>query len=389
VPKAIVCDSHPSQKACDVKKFLTSIGTSLRVLKAETQHANRAELLVGMFKEATRKDFSESNSPIVLWDYCMEHRALIYNCTAKKLFQLNGTNPYTATLCDQADLSNLCQFAWYKWVKYWDSPVNFPHQKESLGRCLGPAKNEGNEMANWVLTRNGTVIPRRTLRPLTAGEMSVTNVAEVEKQTEFTSAIRRKLGDSINLPTVSKFPTVKDKFELDLYEDDKFLPMLIPEAEIVDATGRPVIMQSLADGLINAEVLLPIEDSHAMATVISCVVDDDRRLIREHIDNPLLNLLIYMCEFLDETVKEYLANVIASNIFAEADSNGHVSMSLYKIVDHRSSGEAMKMSDKYITSKNGTQRCQQSTAAWDFLIKWTGGTHQWISLKILKESNPV
>jgi hypothetical protein len=219
--------------------------------------------------------------------------------------------------------------------------------------------------------------------------MSVTNVAEVEKQTEFTSAIRRKLGDSINLPTVSKFPTVKDKFELDLYEDDKFLPMLIPEAEIVDATGRPVIMQSLADGLINAEVLLPIEDSHAMATVISCVVDDDRRLIREHIDNPLLNLLIYMCEFLDETVKEYLANVIASNIFAEADSNGHVSMSLYKIVDHRSSGEAMKMSDKYITSKNGTQRCQQSTAAWDFLIKWTGGTHQWISLKILKESNPV
>jgi hypothetical protein len=41
VPKAIVCDSHPSQKACDVKKFLTSIGTSLRVLVAETQHANR------------------------------------------------------------------------------------------------------------------------------------------------------------------------------------------------------------------------------------------------------------------------------------------------------------------------------------------------------------
>ena len=66
VPKALVCDSHPSQKACDKKGFITSVGTTLKVLEAETQNANQAELLVGMFKEATRKDLSESNSPIVL-----------------------------------------------------------------------------------------------------------------------------------------------------------------------------------------------------------------------------------------------------------------------------------------------------------------------------------
>ena len=58
LPKALVCDSHPSQKACDVKQFLTSIGTTLRVLEAETQHVNQAKLLVGMFEEATRKDSS-------------------------------------------------------------------------------------------------------------------------------------------------------------------------------------------------------------------------------------------------------------------------------------------------------------------------------------------
>ena len=389
VPKALVCDSHPSQKARDVKGFLTGIGTTLKVLEAETQHANRAELLVGMFKEATRKDLSASNSPIVLWDYCMERRALIFNCTAKKLFQLNGTNPYTATLGDQADISNLCQFGWYEWVYYWDSTATYPHQKECLGRCLGPAINEGNEMTNWVLAISGQVIPRRTLRPLTPGELSVTNVAEVEKRTEYTAAIRKKLGNSLMLPTVSKLPTVKDEFELDLYEDDEFIPMAIPAAEIIDATGRPVVMQSLADGLINAEVLLPIGDSKAMATVISCAVDDDGRLIGEHNDNPMLNSLMYMCEFPDGTVKEYSANVIASNLYAEADSNGHASVFLYKIVDHRSSGEAVKMSDKYITSKNGTRRIRQTTAGWDFLVEWTGGTRQWISLKMLKESNPV
>ena len=390
VPEALVCDSHPSQKAREVKKYLTSIGTTLKILEAETQHANRAELLVGMFKESTRKDMSESNSPIVLWDYCMERRATIYNCTSKKLFQLNGTNPYTATLGDQADISNLCQFGWYEWVKYFDTTASYPHQKECLGRCLGPAENEGNAMTNWVLTIKGTVIPRRTIRPLTPGELAVTNIAEVEKRAQFTAAIRSKLGNSLTLPdSKTSFPTLKDEFELDLYEDDEFTPVEIPPAEIIDATGKPIYMQSLTDGLINAEVLLPIGDSRAMATVISAALDDSGMLIGEHNDNPLLNTLKYMCEFPDGTVKEYSANVIATNLFAESDSNGHSSLFMYKIIDHKSSGEAVKLCDKYITSKNGTRRIRQTTAGWDFLVEWTGGTRQWMPLKILKESNPV
>ena len=244
-------------------------------------------------------------------------------------------------------------------------------------------------MTNWVLAISGNVIPRRTLRPLTAAERSVTNIAELEKRSEFTAAIRSKLGNSLTLPTESTFPTIKDEFELDLYKDDEFTPMDIPAAEVIDATGRPIIMQSLVDGLINAEVLLPIGDSHAMATVISCAVDDDGRLKGEHNDNPMLNSLMYMCEFPDGSVKEYSANVIASNIFEEADSDGHASTFLHTIVDHRSSGEAVKICDKYIKSKNGTQRLRQTTAGWDFLVEWTGGTRQWMSLKILKESNPV
>ena len=78
---------------------------------------------------------------------------------------------------------------------------------------------------------------------------------------------------------------------MDLYEDDEFTPVEIPTAEIIDATGKPIYMQSLTDGLINTEVLLPIGDSHAMATVISAALDDSGMLIGEHNDNPLLNTL--------------------------------------------------------------------------------------------------
>jgi hypothetical protein len=103
----------------------------------------------------------------------MERRALIYNVTSKKLFQLHGSNPHTVTFGTQADISNLCHFGWYEWVYYRDQAAAFPHQKECLGRCLGPAKNEGNVMANWVLTFDGVVIPRRTIRRLRLDERSL------------------------------------------------------------------------------------------------------------------------------------------------------------------------------------------------------------------------
>ena len=40
VPNVLICDSHPSQKARDVKQFLTTVGTTLKILEAETQWAN-------------------------------------------------------------------------------------------------------------------------------------------------------------------------------------------------------------------------------------------------------------------------------------------------------------------------------------------------------------
>ena len=86
VPEVLVCDAHPTQKKQEVKEFLIQIGITLRVLEAETQIANWAELYIGLMKEATRKDMHATGSPIVLWDFCMECRSLIFQVAAKKLF---------------------------------------------------------------------------------------------------------------------------------------------------------------------------------------------------------------------------------------------------------------------------------------------------------------
>ncbi len=60
------------------------------------------------------------------------------------------------TFGTDADISNLSQFGWYEWVYFREDSASFPFQKEQLGRCLGPAKNENNEMAQWVLKENGS-----------------------------------------------------------------------------------------------------------------------------------------------------------------------------------------------------------------------------------------
>ena len=66
--------------------------------------------------------------------------------TNNNLFQLEGQNPYMATLGEMGGISNLCPFGWYEWVYFRQNTDSLTYQKEELGRCLGLTKNEGNEI---------------------------------------------------------------------------------------------------------------------------------------------------------------------------------------------------------------------------------------------------
>ena len=90
--------------------FCNKIGTTLRLLEQKTQWANLAELYVGLMKEAVRKYIQLMGSPLVLWDYAAERHADILSLTARDLFQLQGSNTYTATFGKEGGISNLCQF---------------------------------------------------------------------------------------------------------------------------------------------------------------------------------------------------------------------------------------------------------------------------------------
>ena len=106
-------------------------------------------------------------------------------------------------------------------------------------------------------------------------------------------------------------------------------------------------------------------------------------------DNPLLNTRIYDVMFPDGAVKQYAATVIAENMWAQVDHEGHQYLLLDHITDHRSDDTAIKKDDQYIVTKRGKRHLRQTTKGWSLCVLWKNGSQQWISLKDLKESNPV
>ncbi len=315
VPEYLIADPARAQKSKEVVQFCHKIGTTLRILEEGTQHANRAELYVGLMKEAIRKDIRESHSPLVLWDYCAELRSRMFNMTAKNLFQLQGQNPHMATFGTQGDISNICQYKWYEWVYFRDGSQKFPFMQEVLGRYLGPAKNEGNEMTVWILKMNGNVVPRTGLRKLTPGELY--DEVERSKRTAFDLAIHARLGNSFSLPP--SLATVQEDVNESEWtydpESDEEPPTIIPDADAaVDATGKPITTNSICDALINCEVLLPQGESTQLARVVRRSLNDNGLHVGKYDDNPILNTAIYDVEFPDGTTKEFGANIIAENI---------------------------------------------------------------------------
>ena len=88
-PTSIIADMSGEQMSHDTRKFCNDIGTTLQALEEGTPWSNKAELYIGLLKEAVRKDMHQSNSPMSLWDYCVERRARINNLMAKDNFKLH------------------------------------------------------------------------------------------------------------------------------------------------------------------------------------------------------------------------------------------------------------------------------------------------------------
>ena len=97
----------------------------------------------------------------------------------------------------------------------------------------------------------------------------------------------------------------------------------------------------------------------------------------------------YELEFLDGETEVMTANLIAENILAQVDDNGHVHMILDEIEDHRVLQDAVKRNEGTYKTSQGTIRKKRTTKGWELLVRWRDGSSNWVRLKDLKDSYPV
>ena len=164
-------------------------------LEKYTPASNRAERMIQELKLETRRDMKIAGSPLVLWCYCIERRSEIIACCSRNNYKLDGQVPRTFLTGELTDISHVCNFKWYEWVKFRriGPEAAYPFPTEHLGRCLGPARNQGNTMSQHVLLENGKVIPIQTLRSLTKAELD--SPLELYKRDSFDKSIMNLYGD--------------------------------------------------------------------------------------------------------------------------------------------------------------------------------------------------
>ena len=334
---AFILDPSEEQTPAVISDVCHNIGTTMLILEERTQNADRAELYIGILKEAVHKYSRETHDPMKLWCNCAEHRAAISKLTAKNLFQLQGHTPHSITLGEPGDVSNLCQFGWYEWCYFSQGKAYFPEPDQELDRCIGPSKNQGNELCQIVLQMNGRGVPHCSLRRLCPDKLASSNASQI-KETATTLNGRPIYGDY-------------DRSLHTLYEYEIDSPTAVPEADLIDAAGKHVNQQSVTDLLINAQIYLPQGGKLSMGKVIHHAVDKHGKLIGTYNDNPILNSHLYEVEFPDGEVKELAANVLAENFMSQVDFNGHHSQFLYFITNIRCDYQDIAKDGGYNTTK--------------------------------------
>ena len=84
---------------------------------------------------------------------------MINNAIANNITILQGQVPQSRMTGQPTDISALCEFGWYEWVKYRREGAKFSFPHERLGRALGPATNSGTMMSQCILNVTGDVLP--------------------------------------------------------------------------------------------------------------------------------------------------------------------------------------------------------------------------------------
>ena len=122
---------------------------------------------------------------------------------------------------------------------------------------------------------------------------------------------------------------------------------------LVGTDGTTSFEKPVTGRWIYAEINMPQGEATNNAKVISRATDQDGNFIGTYYENPYSNTMVYDVEFLDGEIKEYSANVIVENMYAQVDAKRFSYSHLDSILDFKKNNNSVDKEDMYVTNKSG------------------------------------
>ena len=91
----------------------------------------------------------------------------------------------------------------------------------------------------------------------------------------------------------------------------------------------------------------------------------------------------------DSMERDLQHNLIATNIFTQADSEGRQFLLLDEILVYRKLNSAVEKKNGTYVGYNGNQHKVKTTKWYEFHVLWKDGNTDWIPLKDMYASNPL
>ena len=111
-----------------------------------------------------------------------------------------------------------------------------------------------------------------------------------------------------------------------------------------------------------------------IALVVKLLREKDRIPIGTANNKPIMDTQIYYVEYTDGHRESSAANAITENLFSQVDDEGHRSVLLQEIIDHRVIRREVTKEHAFIISHNGGQRRKETTQGWEIMIQWKYGS---------------
>ena len=345
---------------------------------------NPVETVIRELRKKWYRAIFRTNCPRVIWNYGLPHFARIMQHTATNAAGLEGKTPLGDLTGETPDISQYLDFGWYDWVWFKE---NAGLATPKLGRFLGIAQQSSNLMTFHILPESGIPIMAGTVQRLT--ELEKQTDAHKERMKEYSDKIAAKFKEG-RLSVDGDKPDLADWEDL-LDNDPDFAEefgRLFDNADVPEADDE--FDPDSYDHYLEMELAIDRGgEEPEFARVTKRLKDDRGNPIGTANNNPILDTRMYEVEFVDGHKQAVAANVIAENMFASVDEEGHRHLLLDSIIDTRKSSEAVAKADAYVLNSSGAKRRRETTKGWEVLIQWKDGSTTWSKLKDVKDSYPV